>query len=197
MRVSEGAILNANYLREKLKDVFQLAVNEPCLHEFVLTLKKAAEKGIHAGDVGKRLLDFGFHAPTVHFPLVVAEALMIEPTETESRETLDLFVEAMKRIAFEIENEPDKVKNAPFTLPVRRPNDVLAARRPILTYRDLCRAKTLRKLSHESTWGSRGSCFRFLSRESWLRWPLTTRAPDVLEAVANPQRADVTADGAR
>ncbi len=141
MRVSEGAILNANYLREKLKNVFQVAVNEPCLHEFVLSLKKAVEQGVHAGDVGKRLLDFGFHAPTVHFPLVVAEALMIEPTETESLETLDLFVEAMKRIASEIENEPDKVKNAPFTLPVRRPNDVLAARKPILTYRDLCRTK--------------------------------------------------------
>ncbi|OQA57433.1 MAG: putative glycine dehydrogenase (decarboxylating) subunit 2 [Candidatus Omnitrophica bacterium ADurb.Bin277] len=143
LRVSEGAILNANYLRLKLRDVFPVAVEGPCLHEFVLTLKHAAARGVHAGDVGKRLLDFGFHAPTVHFPLVVSEALMIEPTETESRETLDLFVEAMKRIASEIETEPEKVRNAPYTLPVRRPNDVLAARKPLLTYRDLLREKTV------------------------------------------------------
>ncbi len=143
LRVSEGAILNANYLREKLRTVFPVAVDEPCLHEFVLSLKQAAAKGVHAGDVGKRLLDFGFHAPTVHFPLVVSEALMIEPTETESRETMDLFIEAMKRIAFEIETEPAKVKNAPYTLPVRRPNDVLAARKPILTYRDLLREEAV------------------------------------------------------
>ena len=88
-RVSEDAILNANYLKEKLKKIFPVAVDEPCMHEFVLTLKEAKSKDVHAGDVGKRLLDYGIHAPTVHFPLVVEEALMIEPTETESRETLD------------------------------------------------------------------------------------------------------------
>jgi len=113
------------------------------MHEFVLSLKSLSAQGGHAGDVGKRLLDFGFHAPTVHFPLVVPEALMIEPTETESRETLDLFIEAMKTIAQEAANDPDKVKNAPFTLPVRRPNDVLAARKPILSYRDQVREKVL------------------------------------------------------
>jgi glycine dehydrogenase subunit 2 len=93
--------------------------------------------------VGKRLLDYGFHAPTVHFPMVVSEALMIEPTETEARETLDLFIAAMKKIALEIATDPEKVQNAPFTLPVRRPNDVLAARKPILSYRDQIREKVL------------------------------------------------------
>lgn len=142
-KVSEAAILNANYLKEKLKEYFQVAVEAPCMHEFVLSLKAFAAQGVHAGDVGKRLLDFGFHAPTVHFPMVVSEALMIEPTETESKETLDLFIEAMREIAAEIRTDPEKVKQAPFTLPVRRPNDVLAARKPILSYRDVVRERAL------------------------------------------------------
>ncbi|HNX69369.1 MAG TPA: aminomethyl-transferring glycine dehydrogenase subunit GcvPB [Candidatus Omnitrophota bacterium] len=142
-QVSEAAILNANYLRVKLKDTFCVAVNDPCLHEFVLNLSAFGAQGVHAGDIGKRLLDLGFHAPTVHFPLVVAEALMIEPTETETQETLDQFVSAMKQIAREIETDPAIVKNAPHTLPVRRPNDVLAARKPILSYRDMVREKVL------------------------------------------------------
>lgn len=141
LKVSEAAILNANYLKEKLKEFFQVAIDGPCMHEFVLSLKDCGVQGVHAGDVGKRLLDFGFHAPTVHFPMVVPEALMIEPTETETKETLDLFVEAMKQIAEEIESDPENVKQAPFTLPVRRPNDVLAARKPILSYRDMVREK--------------------------------------------------------
>ncbi len=138
-QISEDAILNANYLKEKLKNIFPLAVDEPCMHEFVLTLVKAKSQGIHAGDVGKRLLDFGFHAPTVHFPLVVEEALMIEPTETESRETLDQFVQALEKIAGEIEENPNLVKMAPHTLPIRRPDEVLAARKPILSYKDQLR----------------------------------------------------------
>ncbi len=142
-RVSEAAILNANYMKEMLKGVFKVATEGPCMHEFVLSLKSLSAQGVHAGDVGKRLLDFGFHAPTVHFPLVVPEALMIEPTETEARETLDLFIEAMKAIAKEAATDPEKVKNAPYTLPVRRPNDVLAARKPILSYRDQVREKVL------------------------------------------------------
>ena len=142
-KVSEAAILNANYMKEMLKDTFTVATTGPCMHEFVLSLKSFAAQGVHAGDVGKRLLDYGFHAPTVHFPMVVAEALMIEPTETEARETLDLFIEAMKKIALEIATDPDKVKNAPYALPVRRPNDVLAARKPILSYRDQVREKVL------------------------------------------------------
>ena len=142
-KVSEAAILNANYMKEKLKDTFKVATEGPCMHEFVLSIKSAGAHGVHAGDIGKRLLDYGFHAPTVHFPLVVPEALMIEPTETEARETLDGFIDAMKQIALEIVTDPDRVKNAPHTLPVRRPNDVLAARKPILSYRDQLREKVL------------------------------------------------------
>lgn len=141
--VSEAAILNANYLKTKLKDIFPVAVHDPCMHEFVLSIKDSGAQGVHAGDVGKRLLDFGFHAPTVHFPLVVPEALMIEPTETETKETLDQFVEAMRQIAQEIQRNPEKVKTAPHTLPIRRPDDVLAARKPILSYRDILRDKVL------------------------------------------------------
>lgn len=142
-QVSDAAILNANYMKEKLKGTFQVAIDEPCMHEFVLSIKTFDAQGIHAGDIGKRLLDYGFHAPTVHFPLVVPEALMIEPTETEAKETLDRFIEAMEQIAKEIDTDPGKVKNAPHTLPVRRPNDVLAARKPILSYRDQLREKYL------------------------------------------------------
>ena len=142
-KVSEAAILNANYMKEKLKDTFKVATEGPCMHEFVLSIKSAGARGVHAGDIGKRLLDFGFHAPTVHFPLVVPEALMIEPTETEARETLDRFIDAMKQIALEIVTDPDKVKHAPYMLPVRRPNDVLAARKPLLSYRDQLREKVL------------------------------------------------------
>jgi glycine dehydrogenase subunit 2 len=142
-KVSEAAILNANYMKEKLKDTFKVATEGPCMHEFVLSLASCAAQGVHSGDVGKRLLDFGFHAPTVHFPLVVSEALMIEPTETEARETLDRFIDAMKKIAVEIAEDPEIVRTAPHTLPVRRPNDVLAARKPILSYRDQVLEKVL------------------------------------------------------
>ncbi|MCM8776466.1 MAG: aminomethyl-transferring glycine dehydrogenase subunit GcvPB, partial [Candidatus Omnitrophica bacterium] len=142
-QVSEDAVLNANYLKEKLKNVFSVAVDEPCMHEFVLSIKSGRSRGVHAGDVGKRLLDFGFHAPTVHFPLVVEEALMIEPTETESRETLDQFIQAMKQILQEIQTDPEKVKTAPHTLPVSRPNEVLAARKPILSFGDQERERIL------------------------------------------------------
>lgn len=138
-QVSEDAILNANYLKERLKNFFPVAVDEPCMHEFVLSLKAAEAGPLHALDIGKRLLDFGFHAPTVHFPLVVLEALMIEPTETESKETLDRFAEALIQIRREVDENPEVVKNAPHTLPIRRPDEVLAARNPILTYKDyLC-----------------------------------------------------------
>ncbi len=141
-QVSEDAILNANYLRARLKTVFPVAVDEPCMHEFVLTARTGA-KDLHALDIGKRLLDYGFHAPTVHFPLVVPEALMIEPTETESKETLDRFVEALIEIRQEVDRKPDLIRNAPHTLPIRRPDEVLAARNPILTYRDWLRDTSL------------------------------------------------------
>ena len=139
-QVSEDAILNANYLKERLKRHFTVAVDEPCMHEFVLSAKFDETKEIHALDIGKRLLDYGFHAPTVHFPLVVPEALMIEPTETESKETLDRFAEALIQIRREVDENPEVIKNAPHTLPIRRPDEVLAARNPILTYQD-CKEK--------------------------------------------------------
>lgn len=142
-QVSEKAILNANYLKEKLKKIFPVAVDEPCMHEFVLSIKNSKEQDVHAGDVGKRLLDYGIHAPTVHFPLVVEEALMIEPTESETKETLDKFVEAISEIAREIQSDPAKVKTAPHTLPIKRPDEVLAARKPMLCYRDQLREKIL------------------------------------------------------
>lgn len=142
-QASEYAILNANYLKEKLKKLFPVAVDEPCMHEFVLSIKNCKAQDVHAGDIGKRLLDFGIHAPTVHFPLVVEEALMIEPTESETKETLDHFIEVMAEIAEEVKNTPERVRNAPSTLPIRRPDEVLAARKPILSYRDQLREKIL------------------------------------------------------
>ncbi|MBI2167084.1 MAG: aminomethyl-transferring glycine dehydrogenase subunit GcvPB [Candidatus Omnitrophica bacterium] len=146
-QVSEDAILNANYLKERLKKLFPVAVDEPCMHEFVLSAKTGEGKGVHALDIGKRLLDYGFHAPTVHFPLVVPEALMIEPTESESKETLDRFVEAFQKIKDEIDTNPEIVKTAPHLLPIERPDEVLAARKPILTFRD-CDLFVLEKVGH-------------------------------------------------
>jgi glycine dehydrogenase subunit 2 len=128
-RNSRAAIINANYVQEKLKSHYDVAYDRPCMHECVLTgerqLRHVEKAALH---VAKRLLDFGFHAPTVYFPLSVHEAIMIEPTETESRRTLDRFVAAMQQIAGEIEREPQKVLQAPHTMPVRRLDEVRAAR---------------------------------------------------------------------
>ena len=142
-QVSEDAILNANYLKEKLKPIFPVAVDEPCMHEFVLTLRDLKKLDVHAGDLGKRLLDYGIHAPTVHFPLVVEEALMIEPTESETKETMDRFIDVLQVIAKEIALNPELIKNAPHTLPIKRPDEVLAARKPVLSYKDQKRDKLL------------------------------------------------------
>ncbi len=142
MNISEHAILNANYLKERLKEFFHVAVDEPCMHEFVLTLTEGKNKGIHVGDVGKRLLDYGIHAPTVSFPLVVPDALMVEPTESESRETMDTFVEAMRQIRDEIDKDPERVRQAPHSLPICKPDEVRAARNPVLTFRDYLRENT-------------------------------------------------------
>ena len=130
-RVAEFATLNANYLMARLRDAgFQLAYPERrASHEFIITLKRQAkELGVTAMDFAKRLLDFEIHAPTTYFPLLVPECLLIEPTETESKETLDAFVEAMARILAEARTEPEKVKGAPYSTPVRRLDDVRAAR---------------------------------------------------------------------
>lgn len=109
-------------------------LGSPTMHEFVLSTRKAGVEDIHSIDIGKRLLDYGFYAPTVAFPLIVPEALMIEPTETESRETLDGFIAALRQIAREMETSPDLIRKAPHHLPVKRCDEVLAARTPRLKY---------------------------------------------------------------
>ncbi|HHR85660.1 aminomethyl-transferring glycine dehydrogenase subunit GcvPB [Candidatus Bipolaricaulota bacterium] len=129
----ENAVLNANYLQERLKKTYRLPYDRLCKHEFVLTGKGIAD-GISTLDIAKRLIDYGFHPPTIYFPLIVHEALMIEPTETESRETLDRFAEALEKIASEAQENPDLLHNAPHTAPVRRLDQTRAARNPILTY---------------------------------------------------------------
>ncbi len=125
------AVLNANYLRVKLKDLFPVPFDRVCMHEFVCQ-GRIAGGAVHALDVSKRLMDFGFHPPTNYFPLIVPEALMIEPTETESRQTLDAFVAAMRRIAEEAAKEPETLKSAPHATPVRRLDEVKAARELVL-----------------------------------------------------------------
>lgn len=130
--VSEHAVLNANYLKACLTDVLPVPRGEFCMHEFVASARQLKdERGITAMDIAKRLLDYGFHAPTVYFPLVVAEALMIEPTETESKETMDEFVAAIKSI---VKEDGDFLHEAPHETTVRRPDEVAAARNPILKW---------------------------------------------------------------
>jgi glycine dehydrogenase subunit 2 len=130
-RVSENAVLNANYIKERLRPFYLLAYDRICMHECVFSgEKQVRESGVHTTDIAKRLLDYGFHPPTIYFPLIVREAIMIEPTETESKETLDEFCAAMISIAKEAKENPDLVKSAPLTTPVKRMDDVLAARKP-------------------------------------------------------------------
>jgi glycine dehydrogenase subunit 2 len=132
-QVSENAVLNANYLLALVKDVYEVPHGDRCMHEFVAsarTLKR--ERRIGAMEVAKRLLDYGYHAPTVYFPLVVPEAIMIEPTETESKETLDAFADALRRIATE---DPALLHDAPHTLRISRPDEVKAAKEPILKWK--------------------------------------------------------------
>lgn len=132
---SEMAVLNANYMMEKLKEYYKLPVEVVCKHEFVLGGLKDDANGVTTLDVAKRLLDYGYHPPTVYFPLIVHEAMMIEPTETESRETLDEFIEALIKIAEEAKTNPQMLKEAPHNTPVRRIDEVLAARSPILRWK--------------------------------------------------------------
>lgn len=132
--VAENAVLNANYARVTLKDAFPAFFDAPCMHECVLTIQKDKMNGLRTADVAKRLLDYGFYAPTIYFPLIVPEAMMIEPTETENKETLDLFIQAMKRIFEEAVSEPGAVHDAPHTQPVGRIDEVSAAREPNLRW---------------------------------------------------------------
>lgn len=128
--VAETAVLNANYVMEKLKPYYEISYDRICMHEFVLSAQRQKKKDVSAMDISKRLIDFGFHPPTTYFPLIVKEALMIEPTETESRETLDKFIEVMIQIAREVEEEPDKVQTAPHKAPIGRLDETKAARKP-------------------------------------------------------------------
>jgi len=134
-RAAEDAVLNANYMMKRLKEYYDLPYDQVCKHEFVLSGSRQKEKGVTTEDIAKRLLDYGYHPPTVYFPLIVKEALMIEPTETEGLETLEGFIDAMVRIAREVEQEPEKVKQAPHTTVVGRLDGVKAARKPILRWK--------------------------------------------------------------
>ena len=131
------ATLNANYIKECLKDVYELPIDGLCKHEFVFDGLKDKSTGVTTMDVAKRLLDYGYHAPTIYFPLLFHESLMIEPTENESKETLDGFIAVMRQIAEEAKTQPETVKSAPHHTPISRVDDVLAAKHPITTYRQL------------------------------------------------------------
>ena len=134
---SENAVLNANYLKEKLKDAYILPFDEPCMHEFVLSGEKQKEEnGISTLNIAKALMDENTHPPTVYFPLIVHEAIMIEPTESETKEVLDDFVNVMLKIAKEAKTNPDKILTAPHTTPVKRLDETLAARHPDLCCKD-------------------------------------------------------------
>ncbi|HEY3108586.1 MAG TPA: aminomethyl-transferring glycine dehydrogenase subunit GcvPB, partial [Chloroflexota bacterium] len=132
--VAANAVLNANYVLARLRGAYDLPFDRRCMHEFVLSARNLRPHGVRALDVAKRLIDHGYHPPTIYFPLVVEEALMIEPTETESKETLDAFVEAMLRIAEEARENPEVLHEAPHVTPVRRLDEVTAARRPNIRY---------------------------------------------------------------
>ncbi len=132
-RVAETAVLNANYLKARVEKAYPLKYGRTCMHEFVAAGSVA--EGVHTLDIAKRLIDYGFHPPTIYFPLIVPEALMIEPTETESRETLDAFADALLKIAEEARTDPEILRSAPHSTPVGRLDEVAAARCPILCYR--------------------------------------------------------------
>ncbi len=132
--MSRRAILNANYIRVRLSKMFKAVLSEPCMHEAVFSGVTLQEHGVKTLDLAKRLLDYGYYAPTIYFPLIVPEALMIEPTETETPETLDEFCSTIEKIFAEIKTTPELVKTAPHTTPVRRLDEVKAAREPVLKW---------------------------------------------------------------
>ncbi len=135
---SETAVLNANYIRAKLQDYYSMPYGKTCMHEVVLSAQKQTKNGVSALDIAKRLIDFGYHPPTIYFPLIVKEALMIEPTETESKETLDEFIAAMRQIAEEVETNPALLKEAPHNTIVLRLDEAKAARNPVLKCSTIC-----------------------------------------------------------
>ena len=134
---SADAVLNANYIKEKLKGAYDLPYDEPCMHEFVLSGEKQHELGVNTLGIAKRLMDYNCHPPTVYFPLIVHEAIMIEPTESESKNVLDEFINIMLKIAQEIEANPQEVLNSPKTTPIKKVDETLAARKPDLCYKSL------------------------------------------------------------
>ncbi|MGP4061734.1 aminomethyl-transferring glycine dehydrogenase subunit GcvPB [Halobacillus sp. H74] len=133
-KVSEYAVINANYMMRRLQGEFELPFDRHCKHEFILSGKRQKKLGVRTLDMAKRLLDFGYHPPTIYFPINVEEALMIEPTETESKETLDDFIDAMIQISNEAKDDPEKVQEAPHTTIVSRMDETQAARKPVLRY---------------------------------------------------------------
>ncbi|MEA2011729.1 MAG: aminomethyl-transferring glycine dehydrogenase subunit GcvPB, partial [Verrucomicrobiota bacterium] len=131
LRISENAIINANYLRARLKPYFYEKIDRFCMHEWVLSAEKQVkENNVRALDIAKKLIDMGYHPPTIYFPLIVSEAMMIEPTETESKQTIDEFIDAMIEIAESAKSNPDRIKNTPKTTPVTRLDETIAARKP-------------------------------------------------------------------
>ncbi|OCA86369.1 glycine dehydrogenase subunit 2 [Pradoshia sp. D12] len=134
--VTEYAVLNANYMMRRLAEYYDLPYDKHCKHEFVISGKRQKKLGVRALDIAKRLLDFGYHPPTIYFPLNVEECMMIEPTETESKETLDGFIDAMIQIAREAEENPEIVQEAPHTTVISRLDEALAARKPVLRYQN-------------------------------------------------------------
>ena len=134
-QVSENAVINANYVLARLRDAYHLPYDRACMHEVVFSGSHQRARGVHTWDIAKRLIDYGFHPPTVYFPLIVDEALMIEPTETESKEALDAFCDALLAIAREVEEEPELVLGAPHATPVGRLDAAAAARKPVLRWR--------------------------------------------------------------
>jgi glycine dehydrogenase subunit 2 len=134
-QTTEDAVLNANYIRKKLEEDYELPYKSPSMHEVVFSDRIQAQKGVKTGDIAKRLIDYGFHPYTVSFPLVVPGAMMIEPTESESLEELNLFIDAMKAIAREAEEDPELIRSAPHSTRVSRLDETAAARKPVLRWK--------------------------------------------------------------
>jgi glycine dehydrogenase subunit 2 len=134
-RATEDAVLNANYMRVRLRDLYEVPYDRVNMHEFVMSATRQQARGVPALNVAKRILDYGVHAPTVYFPLIVPEALMVEPTESEDLASLDAYIEALRDIDRETREDPQSVLDAPLTTPVRRPDETLAARDPVLRWR--------------------------------------------------------------
>jgi glycine dehydrogenase subunit 2 len=132
---TETAVLNANYIAHQLKDVYDVAFDGQPMHEVILNDKRQQKFGVHTLDIAKRLIDYGFHPMTIYFPLVAPGAMMIEPTESEGREELDLFIDAMKSIAVEAERDPELVKSAPHNTRIGRLDEAAAARKPVLRWK--------------------------------------------------------------